>query len=65
MKNENKGDDMVVIVTHLHQYVPVIENTSRIEVPGIGEEVKVKTSKMRKILFGGDQLTAVRARSAV
>ena len=45
--------------------VPVIENTSRIDVPGIGEEVEVKTSKMRKILFGGDQLTAVRARSAV
>ena len=48
LKNENKGNDMVNIVTHLHQYVPVIENTSRIEVPGIGEEVDVKTRKMRK-----------------
>ena len=65
LKNENKGDYIVDIVTHLHQYVPVIGNTSRIEVPGIGEEVEVKTSKMRKILFGVDQLTAVRARSAV
>ena len=65
LKNENKGDDIVDIVTLLHQYVPVIVNTIRFEVPGFGEEVEVKKSKMRKILFGGDQLTAVRARSAV
>ena len=60
LKNENKGDDMVDIVTLLHQYVPVIENTSRLEVPGIGEEVEVKKSKMRKIVLDPGLLSELR-----
>ena len=63
MKNENKGDDMVEIMSHLHQYVPSVEYDKTVYVTGSGE-VEVSEVNLRKILFGGDQLTAARARGA-
>lgn len=40
LKNENKGSDMVEILTHLHQYVPVKEYTKQVFIPSINEELK-------------------------
>ena len=41
MKNKNKGDGMVDIVSHLHQYVPAIEHSKRVTIKSTGEEVDV------------------------
>ena len=50
MKNENKHSEMIDIMHTLHQYVPIqSENVSEKPV-------------VHKVLFGGDQLTAARAR---
>ena len=65
LKNENKGDDMVEIMSYLHQYVPVVKGTKSVHVPITGEEVQVPQASLHQILFGGDQLTAARARGAI
>ncbi len=64
LKNENKAVDMVDIVTHLHQYIPVYEYSKTFQVPGTGDEVEVLDASLHRIFFGGDQLTAARARGA-
>lgn len=64
LKNENKGDDMVDIMSHLHQYVPAVEYTNKVFIPSTGEIVEVQHAAYHKVLFGGDQLTATRARGA-
>lgn len=65
LKNENKAVDMVDIVTHLHQYIPVYEYSKTFQVPGTGDEVEVLDASLHRIFFGGDQVTAARARGAV
>lgn len=60
-KNETKGDDMVDIMSHLHQYVPTVDRAP--DMPS----TQYKPSEcvnFHRILVGGDQLTAARARSA-
>ncbi len=60
-KNETKGDDMVDIMSHLHQYVPTVDHAP--DMPS----TEYKTSdrvNFHRILIGGDQLTAARARSS-
>ncbi len=54
---------MVEIMTHLHQYVPSVEHSKTVHLD-TGEEVEVSQSYFKKVLFGGDQLTAARARGA-
>ena len=61
-KNENKGNEMVEIMSSLHQYVPVIEYTEDCSIPEIGEKVQVPSALLHPILVGGDQLTAARGR---
>ena len=63
-KNESKGEDMVAIMAHLHQYVPLVEETRDCHVASIDQTVKVTTARANPILIGGDQLTAARARGA-
>ena len=63
-KNENKGVEMVEIMTNLHQYVPKVEYTEECFVPEIGETVQVPAAFLHPILIGGDQLTAARGRGA-
>ena len=63
-KNENKGDEMIEIVRHLHQYVPVIEHEEDQVIPSIGETVKVPKAQFSPLLLAGDQLTAARVRGA-
>ena len=64
-KNENLGDDMVDILLHLHQYVPLVQTTKSVHVPVTEEEVDVSQASFRRILLGGDQLTTARARVAI
>ena len=33
LKNENKGSEMIEILTHLHQYVPLKEFTKEMFIP--------------------------------
>ena len=63
LKNENRGDEMVEIMSH-HQYVPSHQYIKKVFVTGTGQEVDVSEVIFKKILFGGDQLTATRGRSA-
>ena len=65
-KNENKGDEMVDIMSHLHQYVPAVEYTKDFVITGINvvHVATLKQATMHSILLRGDQLTASRARGA-
>ena len=63
-KSENKTEEMVSIMDHLHQYVPMVEKTDFRYVPSINTTVEVTTAKVKPILFGGDQLTVARAKGA-
>lgn len=58
--NENKGDEMVEILSHLHQYVPSYEYAKKAYPTTTGE----LQHHLMKILFGGDQLTVTQARRA-
>ena len=62
--NENKNEEMIQILSHLHQYVPVMEYDEDLFVPSINEEVTVPKALFSPVLLGGDQLTAARARGA-
>ena len=55
---------MVEIMSHLHQYVPTVTYLENFSIQGMGVSVQVPRAKLDKILFGGDQLTAARARGA-
>ncbi len=54
---------MVDIMTHIHQYVPSVSYTEEKIVSG--EKVMVTKERMHRLLIGGDQMTAARARSAI
>ena len=51
-------------MTQLNKYVPSVEKNQECLVESIGERVHLKKAEEHCLLFGGDQLTAVRARSA-
>ena len=57
-KNENKVDKMVDIMSSLQQYVPTKEATFTVAITEVG----ITEMEVHKILLGGDQLTAERAR---
>ena len=46
-KNENKSEDMVAIMTHLHQYVPMVEKVQDSYVPSIAQTVQVTSARAR------------------
>ena len=64
MKNENKTDEMIDILTYLHQYVPMIGSKSVVKVPTTNDYEEMVTEKLHHLLIGGDQLTAERVRGA-
>lgn len=64
LKNENKRDEMVEIMSHLHQYVPAISSTQEVTI-STGETVQKERTVLHPILVGGDQLTVARARAAI
>ena len=54
---------MIKIMSHVHQFVPVIECEKQVE---INSEMTISQycSKVHSVLFGGDQMTAARIRGA-
>lgn len=56
---------MIEIMTHFHQYVPVVEDSKSVYIADINETVSVPEASLYKVLLGGDQLTVARARSAI
>ncbi len=56
---------MVDIVAYLHQYVPHLERTEEHAVPNSTDVEVVFDASMHQIMFGGDQLTKVRATAAI
>ena len=62
-KNENKIEDMVCIMDHLHQYVPTLKKEHHVQVSTASEEEVIHEHKFHRVLLGGDQLTVARARS--
>ncbi len=48
---------------HLHQYVPSVETVEEVQL-STQEKVDLCKEAVHKILVGGDQMTAARARSA-
>jgi len=56
-KNENANDDMIDILTEIHEkYLPVTKTAD--------DSGNIEIEVLQKIFFGGDQLTEERARNA-
>ncbi len=64
LKNENRYEDMISIMEHMHQYVPSITSTERIDIPNRDELTTIDRVQQFPLLFGGDQLTVKRARGS-
>jgi len=63
MKNENKLDEMVSILDALHEYVPTSISSMELYTEGQEEPDVIEVDNFHHILFGGDQVTVVRALS--
>ena len=62
LKNENKANEMIDILSELHQYIPSFDYGENLyELPS-GHSLKVPQTKVKRILIGGDKLTAARVR---
>ena len=59
--NKSKGDEMIKIMSHVHQLVPVVEYKQEVNV-GDGRTTSQPMSTLHPVLLGGDQLTAARIR---
>ena len=64
LKSENKYEDMIDIVDHVQRYIPSQQYTKEEQIPDTQETTSVKHVAFHPILFGGDQLTAKRARGS-
>ena len=64
-KDENKLKEMVQILGHLHQYVPQLEFEEQTFVSETDEKLTVCKAATHNIMLGGDQLSKVRATSAI
>ena len=49
MKNENKIDEMVDILTDLHQYIPMTTYTKTVDVPGTGDTEIIKLDSLHHL----------------
>ena len=65
LKNENVGAEMIEIMSHLHQYVPMKPSTNMVYIPTTNEIAMEESAIYQSILFGGDQLTVARARGSI
>ena len=54
---------MVEIMLHAHQYVPTRSEIKQVNISS-GDTASVTEMQMHHLIFGGDQLTAARARGA-
>lgn len=64
MKNENHLDEMVDILTTLHPYVPLHEVQLATSEADAEVHGTATAEVLHKVLFGGDLLTAIRAKGA-
>lgn len=64
LHNENKLDEMVIIMEKLQSYVPSITTTKRVEVGSTGDILDLESDIFHQVLLGGDYLTSARARGA-
>ena len=64
-KNENKGSEMVDIMTEHHKYVPAVTFSVNHFINTTGESVTLQSAKFSPLIMGGDHLTAERARGAI
>lgn len=62
-KNEISYADMVYILEHIDQYLPVKEVKSEVKVPGEGM-IELDDHHYHTMLVGGDHLTVAHARGA-
>lgn len=62
-KCETKHDEMISIMEKLQQYVPVNTEEVQFDIPGVGTK-KAYADWFHYTLFGGDMLTAKRARGS-
>ena len=63
--SEISYEDMVAVMEELHKYVPTVSTTESVMVAGSEEEDTVHLDTFHYLLFGGDQLTAARARGGL
>lgn len=63
-KSETKHEDMIAILDELHKYVPMQTSTDTIVNAHTSTEMTLTTDYFHHVLFGGDMLTAKRARGA-
>ena len=64
MKNENRVDEMIDILKELQGYIPCVKKSVEVSIPGLDVVETVNADVLHSVLFGGDQLTRVRASSA-
>ena len=63
LENENTTEGMVHIMEELHKYVPT-KSYKEDYTTTDGEVIQIPKAAIHPVLFGGDQLTAARARGA-
>ena len=63
-KDENKGDEMVDIMSTIHSYVPMLEFSRKVFVLSLNEHVDIREARSFPIILHGDYLTAARSRGA-
>ena len=65
LKDENKLDEIVDILQDLQKYAPAVSQTTEVHVPNSSEVKSLREIAFHRLLFGGDQLTAKRARAGI
>ena len=65
MKDENKLEEIVDILDELQKYAPSESHTREVPIPNTTEVKSLKEIAFHRLLFGGDQLTAKRARAGI
>ena len=63
LKDENKMDEMVDILQDLQRYTPSV--STEVHVPNTSEGKALREVAFHRLLLGGNQLTAKRARAGV
>ena len=65
LKDENKLDEIVDILQELQKLAPSKSQTNDVPVPNTTEVRSMTETDFHRLLFGGDQLTAKRARGGI
>ena len=63
-KNEMKHDEMIEILDTIQKYVPTQSTVKKVNIPGTSENLEVTVDQFHHTLFGGNMLTAARARQS-